>query len=57
MNPRTIGTIVVALLLAIGALTVVGFVVDALRWLLGVAVVVAVVALVVAFLGRNRSNG
>jgi hypothetical protein len=56
LDKRTLGTAIVILLVVIGALSVIGFVVRALRWLLIVAVVVAVLGLISGIAARRGGD-
>jgi hypothetical protein len=56
LDKRTLGTAIVILLVVIGALSVIGFVVRALRWLLIVAVVVAVLGLISGIAARRSDD-
>ncbi len=46
--------IVGVLLVIFVIVTILGFIISALRWLLGVAVVIAIIAAIVGALGRSR---
>lgn len=48
--------VLIALIVIFVVVSILGFVLDALRWLLGVAVLVAVVAIVVGALGRSKRH-
>lgn len=48
--------LLVALIVIFVVISILGAILDALRWLLGVAVVVAIGALIVGALGRSQSH-